>query len=124
MGMLIQRILLSLEGVKIPSIEEILSSNPKLTVADAINIQRDIYGAEVDWEAYKITVRFHGERYDITEILIKIVNENSYGDVIDELGMDTRGFNFSSAVRAAQKEIISKIVSGTMTPKKSTNNSS
>jgi len=119
MGMLIQRILLSIEGVRILSVEEILNSNPELTVADAINIQRDIYGAEVDWEARKIVVRFQGERYDITELLIKIVDENSYGDIIDELGMDTCGFDFLSAVRAVQREIISKIVSGLMNPEKS-----
>lgn len=118
MGMFIQHTLLFIEGIKIPSVEEILNSSPELTVADAINLQRDIYGAEIDWDSLRIIVRFRGKRYDITEALIKIVNENSYGETIDELGMDTRGFNFLGAIREAQRKIISKIVSGEMAPKK------
>jgi len=115
-SMFIQHSLLSIEGVKIPSVDELMSSNPNLTIAEAINLQRKLYGAEVDWESRKIFVRFKGKRYNITDIVISLVNTHSFGDAIDELGADTRGFNFLGAVKEAQKEIISKIVKGELQP--------
>ncbi|MEM1657864.1 MAG: hypothetical protein QXK94_02390 [Candidatus Jordarchaeales archaeon] len=115
-GMFVQQTLLSIEGVKIPSVEEILHSNPEMTVADAINMRRELYGVKVDWEKRRLIVHFKGKYYDVTDLLIDIVNENSYGERVDELGMDTCGFDFCSAVKEAQKKIILKIVTGEMTP--------
>ncbi len=112
LGMFVQHSLLAKEGVNIPSPEEIMQLNPGIDIVEAINLQRQIYGAEVDWERQKIIVRYQSKRYDVTKLIIEIVNECTYGDLIDELSIDTKGFDFKTASGCAQENIISKIVSG------------
>ncbi|MHA1579179.1 MAG: hypothetical protein ACTSUQ_06090 [Candidatus Freyarchaeota archaeon] len=116
LGMFVQRLLLAKEGVRIPTPEELMKLNPDLNVAEAINLQRKTYGAEVNWEEQTIIVRYKSKRYNITKQIIKIVNECTFGDRIDELSVDTRGFDFNSAAGYAYKHIVSKIMAGLLEP--------
>lgn len=118
LAMFVQHTLLAREGITVPSPQEMMRMNPGISIAEAINLQRQEYGAEVDWEKQTIIVRYKSRRYDITELIIEIVNECTYGDIIDELSVDTKGFDFTSAVGRAQKNIISKIVNGKLPHKK------
>jgi len=114
--MFVQRSLLAKEGVRILTPEELMELNPDLNVAEAINLQRKIYGAEVNWEEQTIIVRYKSKRYNITKQIIKIVNECTFGDRVDELSVDTRGFDFNSATGYAYKNIVSKIIAGLLEP--------
>lgn len=116
LGMFVQHSLLAKEGINIPSPVEIMMSNPGINIVEAINLQRQMYGAEVDWENQTIIVRYKEKRYDITKLIIEIVNEFTYGDRVNELSIDTKGFDFKSAAGRAQENIISKIVSGELPP--------
>ncbi|MFB0560873.1 MAG: hypothetical protein ACETWM_06650 [Candidatus Lokiarchaeia archaeon] len=116
LGMFVQHSLLAKEGVNIPSPIEIMMSKPDIDIVEAINLQRQIYGAEVDWENQTIIVRYKSKRYNVTKQIIEIVNQFTYGNRVDELSIDTKGFDFKSAASCAQENIISKIVSGELPP--------
>lgn len=116
LGMFVQHSLLAKEGIKVPSPPEMMELCPGIDIVEAINLQRTIYGAEVDWERQTIIVRYKDKRYNITRLIIDIVNEFTYGDRIDEISIDTKGFDFKSAASCAQENIIEKIVSGELPP--------
>jgi hypothetical protein len=116
LAMFVQHSLLAKEGIKVPSPLELMQLHPGIDIVEAINLQRQIYGADVDWENQTIIVRYKDKRYNITSLVIDIVNEFTYGNLVDELSIDTKGFDFKSAARCAQENIISKIVSGELPP--------
>jgi hypothetical protein len=116
LGMFVQHSLLAKEGISIPSPEQMMKSNPGIDIVEAINLQRQMYGAEVDWEEQKIIVRYKSKKYNITNMIIEIVNVCTFGNMIDELSIDTKGFDFKNATFYANENIISKIVDGQLTP--------
>lgn len=93
-----------------------MKSNPSIDIVEAINLQRQMYGAEVDWENQTIIVRYKSKKYDITKKIIEIVNVCTFGNMIDELSIDTKGFDFKNATFYANENIIAKIVDGTLAP--------
>ncbi|WXG40093.1 MAG: hypothetical protein WED07_04600 [Candidatus Freyarchaeum deiterrae] len=116
LGMFVQHSLLRKEGISVPSPEQMMKSNPSIDIVEAINLQRQMYGAEVDWENQTIIVRYKSKKYDITKKIIEIVNVCTFGNMIDELSIDTKGFDFKNATFYANENIIAKIVDGTLAP--------
>lgn len=116
LGMFVQHSLLAREGINVPSPEEVMRSNPGIDIVEAINLQRQMYGAEVDWEKQIIIVRYKSKKYNITKLIIEIVNVCTFGNMIDELSIDTKGFDFKNATFYANENIISKIVEGKLAP--------
>jgi hypothetical protein len=114
--MFVQHSLLAKEGINVPTPEEMMRSNPNIDVVEAINLQRQMYGAEVDWENQTIFVRYRSKKYNITNQIIEIVNICTFGNMIDELSIDTKGFDFKNATFYANENIISKIVDGKLAP--------
>lgn len=118
LAMFVQHSLLAKEGINVPSPEEMMKSNPGMDIVEAINLQRQMYGAEVDWEKQTIIVRYKSKKYNITELIIEIVDTCTFGNMVDELSIDTRGFDFRNATFYANENIISKIVKGKLAPMK------
>jgi len=116
LSMRIQHTLLELENKTMPSIDELSSLHPELSPGEIINLQREKWGAEVDWNKRTLTVRFKDRKFDITEELEEIVKNHLRGAPASRIAMDTHGFDFEAAMREAYEKIILKIVKGQIEP--------
>ena len=117
LSMRIQHTLLDLENKTMPSIDELSSLHPELSPGEIINLQREKWGAEVDWDKKTLTVRFKGKKFNITGEIEEVVKKHLRGVPANRIAMDTQGFDFEAAMREAYEKIILKIVKGQIEPK-------
>jgi hypothetical protein len=99
-GTFVQHLLTRIEGTKMKTMDELRREDPSLSIADSINLHRDLYGPRMEWEDRKVYVRFKDEEYDISEDAEKIAEK-----WID----DEDGFQMVHAFNEAVDIIIAKI---------------
>ncbi|MFX0096361.1 MAG: hypothetical protein ACFE7E_01215 [Candidatus Hodarchaeota archaeon] len=99
-----------------PSIDELSRRHPELSPGEIINLQREKWGSEVDWDKRTLTVRFKDRKFDITEEIEEIVKKHLRGAPANRVAMDTQGFDFEAAMVEAHEKIILKIVKGQIEP--------
>ncbi len=116
LAMRIQHTLFDLEKKRIPSIDELSHLHPGLTPGEIINLQREKWGAEVDWDKRTLSVRFKDKKFDITQEIEEVVQNHLRGTPANRIAMDTRGFDFEAAMQEAYEKIVLKIVKGLMSP--------
>ncbi|MFX1486060.1 MAG: hypothetical protein ACFFBS_02960 [Promethearchaeota archaeon] len=116
LAMRIQHTLLDLENKRIPSIDELSNLHPDLSPGEIINLQREKWGAEVDWDRRTLSVRFKDRKFDITGEIEKVVKKHLRGTPANRIAMDTHGFDFEAAMREAYDKIVLKIVKGLISP--------
>lgn len=57
------------------TMDDLRSEDPSLSIADSINLHRDLYGPGVDWDNRKVYVRYKDEQYDISDDAEKIAEK-------------------------------------------------
>jgi hypothetical protein len=116
LGQFIQHTLLSFQGVRIPDPPELKEFYPDKNPAELINIQRELYGCQFDWETGELIVKYDENLFDISVEASKIIAENVSGNVVDCFSFDDNGFNFYKASRQAVEDIINYIKNGEKKP--------
>jgi hypothetical protein len=99
-GIFVQHILLRIEGTRMKSMEQLRKENPELSIADSINLHREIYGPRMEWENRRVYVRYKQQEFDIAEDAERIAMK-----WID----DREGFNIVHAFNEAVETILPKI---------------
>lgn len=82
------------------SMDELRSEDPSLSIADSINLHRDLYGPRMEWDDRKVYARYGDVEYDISEDAEKIAEK-----WIDE----KEGFRMVQAFNEAIDTIITSI---------------
>jgi hypothetical protein len=80
--------------------EQLREENPELSIADSINLHREIYGPRMEWEDRKVYVRYLHQEFEISGDAEKIATK-----WID----DKEGFNMVQAFNEAVETILPKI---------------
>ncbi|WXG43988.1 MAG: hypothetical protein WED04_08155 [Promethearchaeati archaeon SRVP18_Atabeyarchaeia-1] len=74
-GTFVQHLLMRIEGTSMKTMDDLRSEDPSLSIADSINLHRDLYGPGVDWDNRKVYVRYKDEQYDISDDAEKIAEK-------------------------------------------------
>jgi hypothetical protein len=82
------------------SMESLREDNPGLSIADSINLHREIYGPRMEWDDRKVYVRYLQREFEISADAEKIATK-----WID----DKEGFNMVQAFNEAVETILPKI---------------
>lgn len=82
------------------SMELLRKENPGLSIADSINLHREIYGPRMEWDDRKVYVRYMRQEFEISGDAEKIAMK-----WID----DKEGFNMVQAFNEAVETILPKI---------------
>ena len=80
--------------------ELLRKENPELSIADSINLHREMYGPRMEWDDRKVYVRYKDREYDISEEAEKIAEK-----WID----DKEGFQMVQAFNDAVNMIVTGI---------------
>ncbi len=110
LGQFIQNYLLKIEGIRKLKVEELKVHYPELNIGELINKQRELYGVYFDWDSLECYVKYKGKKYNITDEIIEIVIKNTDKDFLNNIGVDTRGFDIITAFKEATNTIISRII--------------
>jgi len=82
------------------TMDELRREKPELSIADSINLHRELYGPRMEWDDRKVYVHFKEKEFDISEGAEKIAVKH----ISDE------GFNMVSAFNEAIETIVTKMV--------------
>lgn len=82
------------------SMEQLREENPELSIADSINLHREIYGPRMEWDNRKVCVRYLQQEFEISGDAERIATK-----WIDE----KEGFNMVQAFNEAVETILPKI---------------
>jgi hypothetical protein len=99
-GTFVQHLLLRIEGTKMKTMDDLRMEDPTLSIADSINLHRDLYGPMMDWDNRKVLVRYKDEEYDISE---------EAGKIAEKWITSEEGFQMVYAFNEAVETIIVKI---------------
>lgn len=99
----LQRTLYRKEGKDIPQTRDLLAKWPELTIAEAMNLKFEMYGAEIDWDNERIFVRFRGKKIEVTNEIMGIVKRLCSENWYDHIGFDTRGIDLNAALKEVEK---------------------
>jgi hypothetical protein len=81
------------------TMDELRRERPELSIADSINLHRDLYGPRMEWDDRRVYVHFKGEEFEISEDAERIAVKH-IGD---------EGFNMALAFNEAIETIVAKI---------------
>jgi hypothetical protein len=81
------------------TMEQLRGEKPELSIADSINLHRDLYGPRIEWDDRKVYVHFKDNEFDISEDADRIAVKH-IGD---------EGFDMVSAFNEAVETIVTKI---------------
>jgi hypothetical protein len=81
------------------TMDELRIERPELSIADSINLHRELYGPRMEWDNRKVYVCFREKEIDITEDVENIA--------VKHLGDE--GFNMVSAFNESIETIVKKI---------------
>lgn len=82
------------------SMEQLRKENPELSIADSINLHRELYGPRMEWENRRVYVRYKQQEFDIAEDAERIAM--NWTD-------DREGFNIVQGFNEAVETILPKI---------------
>jgi hypothetical protein len=99
-GTFVQHLLMRVEGIRMKTMDDLRREDPSLSIADSINLHRDLYGPRMEWDDRKVYVRYKDEEYEISEDAEKIAEK-----WID----DEQGFQMVNAFNEAVDRIITGI---------------
>jgi hypothetical protein len=99
-GTFVQHILLRIEGTRMKSMEQLREENPGISIADSINLHREIYGPRMEWDDRKVFVRYMHQEFEIADDAERIATK-----WID----DKDGFKMVQAFNDAVETILPKI---------------
>jgi hypothetical protein len=99
-GTFVQHLLMRIEGIRMKSMDELRMEDPTLSIADSINLHRDLYGPKMDWDNRKVYVRYKDTEYDISE---------ESGKIAEKWITYEEGFQMVYAFNEAVETIIAKI---------------
>jgi hypothetical protein len=99
-GIFVQKILIRVEGTRMKSTDELRRDNPMLSIADSINLHRELYGPRMEWDDRRVYVRYRGREFEIAEDAEQIAAK--WSD-------DKEGFNMVRAFNEAVDIIVPKI---------------
>jgi hypothetical protein len=116
LGQFVQHSLLYLEGVRVPEPPELKPLYPDKDPAELINLQRELYGCQFDWDTGSVIVKYHDSVFDISTEAKKITIQYASKHLADLLGFDDNGFDFNKACTKAVEIIINHITSGQKKP--------
>ena len=67
------------------TMDELRMEKPQLSIADSINLHRELYGPRMEWDDRKVYVRFREKEYDITgdaeNIAVKHIGDEGFNMV-------------------------------------------
>jgi hypothetical protein len=89
-----------IEGIKMKSMDDLRREDPSLSIADSINLHRDLYGPKMEWDNRKVYVRFKDEEFDISE---------DAGRIAEKWISNEEGFQMVPAFNESVETIITKI---------------
>lgn len=82
------------------SMEQLREENPGISIADSINLHREIYGPRMEWDDRKVFVRYMQQEFEI-------------GDDAERIAMkwidEKDGFNMVQAFNEAVETILPRI---------------
>jgi hypothetical protein len=99
-GTFVQHLLMRIEGIRMKTMDDLRREDPGLSIADSINLHRDLYGPRMEWDNRKVYVRYKEVEYEISEDAEKIAEK-----WID----DKEGFQMVHAFNETVDTIITRI---------------
>lgn len=115
LGQFIQHSLLYLQGIRVPEPPELAFAYPDKHPGELINIQREFYGCQFDWDTGTLIVGYKDDQFDVSVEAKDIIAKNVSNRLEDVLGFDDKGFDFNHACDEAI-EIIENIKNGSKSP--------